>query len=202
MQMCFYQSNPGWRAETGDHSLPLSCIDLWSASASSLSAISSGRASSRPSAPYASRAHSGSSASDRKRVSVPVVPIRSKFFFRSIEHYKKNRTRNAPRFSSTFQCIFVNSKGKQKPCNSNWNHMKGALTWCLFSMSRPSNMSIGWSSKMEKEQGRKSPSIWTWAAEVKQDNFNLSSFIIMLGSRHAEWYALLILASLWIATGI
>lgn len=38
------------------------------------------------------------------------------------------------------------------------------LTWCLFSISKPRSMSIGWSSKMEKEQGRKSPSIWTWAA--------------------------------------
>lgn len=42
-----------------------------------------------------------------------------------------------------------------------------AHTWCLFSMSRPSNMSMGWSSRMEKEQGRKSPSIWTWAAGLK-----------------------------------
>lgn len=41
------------------------------------------------------------------------------------------------------------------------NHIKEAHTWCLFSISRPSSMSIGWSSKMEKEQGRKSPSIWT-----------------------------------------
>lgn len=46
---------------------------------------------------------------------------------------------------------------------------KGAHTWCLFSISRPSSMSIGWSSKMEKEQGRKSPSIWTWATRVQQD---------------------------------
>ena len=46
-------------------------------------------------------------------------------------------------------------------------------TWCLFSMSRPSSMSIGWSSKMEKEQGRKSPSIWTWAGKhaVKTKSF-------------------------------
>lgn len=84
-------SKPGWDSEVGVYFLPLSCIDLWSASASSLSAISSGRASSRPSAPYASRAHSGSSASDRKRVSVPVVPIRRTFFFRSIEHYRKHK---------------------------------------------------------------------------------------------------------------
>lgn len=36
------------------------------------------------------RAHSGSSRSDRKAVSVPVVPIRSTFAFKSIEHYKQN----------------------------------------------------------------------------------------------------------------
>ena len=38
-----------------------------------------------------------------------------------------------------------------------------AQTWCLFSMSRPSSMSMGWSSRMEKEHGRKMPSITTWA---------------------------------------
>lgn len=85
--------------------LPLSCIDLWRASASSLSATSSVRVSSRPSGPYASRAHSGSSASDRKRVSVPVVPISSKFFFRSIEHYKTFRTNKAHRLSWRFSVL-------------------------------------------------------------------------------------------------
>lgn len=66
-------------------------MERCSASASSLSANSSGRVSSRPSAPYASRAHSGSSASDRKRVSVPVVPISSTFFFRSIVHCRERK---------------------------------------------------------------------------------------------------------------
>lgn len=36
-----------------------------------------------------SRACSGSSDSLRKRVSVPVVPIMSTFFFKSIQHWKK-----------------------------------------------------------------------------------------------------------------
>lgn len=85
------QSKAGWSQTLWEHFLPLSCMERCSASASSLSANSSGRVSSRPSAPYASRAHSGSSASDRKRVSVPVVPISSTFFFRSIVHCKEKR---------------------------------------------------------------------------------------------------------------
>lgn len=51
---------------------------------------------------------------------------------------------------------------------------KGAHTWCLFSISRPSSMSIGWSSKMEKEQGRKSPSICTWATREQDNTISIS----------------------------
>lgn len=57
--------------------------------------MSSGRTSSRP-APYASRAHSGSSPSGRNEVCEPVVPITSTFFLRSMEHCKRASTRQGP----------------------------------------------------------------------------------------------------------
>lgn len=59
--------------------------------------------------PFVSRAQAGSSLSDRKPVSVPVVPIRRMFRSRSMQH------------------------------------------WWRRSMSRPSNMSMGCSSRMERE---------------------------------------------------
>lgn len=77
------------------------------------------------------------------------------------------------------------------------------ITWCLFSMSKPRSMSIGWSSKMEKEQGRKSPSIWTWAAGGRQErndktalkghelciNCFTSNMVLHLGSQRSSWQA-------------
>lgn len=57
-------------------------------------------------------------------------------------------------------CTFAENR-RDKNIHLKSTRHREAHTWCLFSMSRPSNMSMGWSSRMEKEQGRKSPSIWT-----------------------------------------
>lgn len=72
-----------------------SSTDFCIASASSWSAMSSGRTSSRP-APYASRAHSGSSPSGRNEVWEPVVPITRTFFLRSMEHCKRASPHQGP----------------------------------------------------------------------------------------------------------
>lgn len=73
--------------------IPASCTDFWRASANSRSAISSGRSTSSRPAPYANRAHSGNSASGRKVVWEPVVPITSTFFLRSMEHLEGRNQR-------------------------------------------------------------------------------------------------------------
>lgn len=121
------QSNPGWGQKLWEYFLPPSCMERCSASASSLSANSSGRVSSRPSAPYASRAHSGSSASDRKRVSVPVVPISSIFFFRSIVHCREHKW---DKFNGStgldISCKFKKKQQQQQPCNHNLCRWHGA----------------------------------------------------------------------------
>lgn len=80
--------------------VPASSTDFCIASASSWSAMSSGRTSSRP-VPYASRAHSGSSPSGRNEVCEPVVPITSTFFLRSMEHCKRESTHQGPAESQT-----------------------------------------------------------------------------------------------------
>merc|ERR1711970_547950 len=64
-----------------------------------------------------SLAQGGKSDSDKKGVSVPVVPMIRQFFFKSMVH------------------------------------------WCFFNISNPNNMSIGWSSRMEKLEVKKSDSI-------------------------------------------
>lgn len=104
--------------------VPASSTDFCIASASSWSAMSSGRTSSRP-APYASRAHSGSSPSGRKEVCEPVVPITSTFFLRSMEHCKRALTHQGPAESQAAPRGKGRHKVRQSISNGNGSQQFG-----------------------------------------------------------------------------